>query len=172
MTARSIDIAQARRGFTLAELVVVMTIMATLAAIAVPRFAAADARFRADGAANQIADAIRDAATQARSRSATVRIRANAAGDNFNAGFVSPLEYIALFQTNARPFNADLTRVDFANAGSRLDINGFGEFSTSSILAVRVGAQTRTIMVDAASGTVTVGSTDDAAKFQATANYR
>ncbi len=149
-----------------------MVVIATLAAIAVPRFASAGASYRARGSAERIADAIRDAASTARARSSMVRVRLNAGADNFNAAVLSPLEYIALFSTTDRPFEADLTRTDFADASSALDIDGFGNFSTSAVFALKVGDQTRCVIVDAVEGSIRTGTIADAAAFKAGSNYR
>jgi Tfp pilus assembly protein FimT len=149
-----------------------MVIIATLGAIAVPRFASADTSFRAKGAAEQLADAIRDAAAQARSRSTNVRVRISVGSDNFNAAVQSPLEYLRIFNTSDRPFNSDIKAIEFADASTRLDINGFGVFSSSMIVQVRAGSQTRTVIVDAVSGTVSTGTVEDAQEFKKSGNYR
>lgn len=163
---------RARRGFTLAELVVVMVIIATLGAIAAPRFASADTSFRAKGAAEQLADSIRDMANEARSRSTTIGIRFSVGSDNFNAAVQSPLEYLKIYNTTDKPFRADIQATHFANGTTRLNINGFGVYSTSVVILVGAGSQTRAVIVDAVSGTVTVGTMDEATEFRKTGNYR
>jgi prepilin-type N-terminal cleavage/methylation domain-containing protein len=172
MAQRHSEFDRARRGFSLAELVVVMAIIATLAAVTVPRFASAGSSYKARGAAERIADSIRDAASTARARSSTVRVRLSPAGDSFNAAVLSPLEYIALYSTTERPFGADATEARFADSSGRLEIDGFGNFSTSAIFALRVGDETRTVMVDAGAGTVTTGTVADALAFRSSVRYR
>lgn len=163
---------QARRGFSLAELVVVIVIIATLASVAAPRFASADSSFRVSGAAEQLADAIRDAAAEARRRSTTVVIRISVASDNFNAAVQSPLEYLRIYNTSDDPFKADIRATEAADGGTKIFVNGFGVYSTSATIRISVGAQERAIMIDSVSGTVTVGSVDEALAFRASERYR
>ena len=172
MTANLFDSRSARRGFTLAELVIVVVIIATIAAIAVPRFASANATFRADGAARQLAAAIEDAALQARARSSTVRVRLSVAGNNFNSAVRSPLTYLAIYNTTDDPFNASVERVESADGTRNLDINGFGEFSTGWIAELKAGTRTRCVWADPTTGTINTGSTEEAAVFKGSEYYK
>src|SRR6185436_19007970 len=61
-------------GFTLVELVVVLCIMGVVAAIAAPRYGAAIARQRVDGAANRIASDLAYARSVARMTSSSVNV--------------------------------------------------------------------------------------------------
>ncbi len=149
-----------------------MVIIATLAAIAVPRYASANASFRADGAARQLAGEIEEAAAQARARSTTVRVRVSAGGNNYNAAVISPLTYIAILDITDRPFNATVERVDSADGTRNLDINGFGEFSNGFIVELKAGSRTRFVWADPDTGTVHVGSEDEALEFTKSARYR
>lgn len=171
MRVHTHDPSKARRGFTLAELVIVMVIISTLAAIAVPRFASADASYRARGAAERFADTIRDAALTARSRSTTVVFRVDTSSDAVNAVITSTSETIASYATSDSPFGADASAFSLAK-GSELQINGFGEFSASAVYVLRVGGQSRTIIVDSGAGTVTVGDINDGKTFRSSARFK
>ena len=61
----------------------------------------------------------KDAALQARARSATVRVRVSAAAENYNAAVISPLTYLAIYDIDDAPFNATVERVVSAD-GTRL----------------------------------------------------
>lgn len=166
MTANLFESRSARRGFTLAELVIVMVIIGILGAIAVPKFASASATFRADGAARQLAGAIEEAAAQARSRSTTVRVRVSAGGNNYNSAVISPLTYLEIYDTTDRPFSATVERALNPDGLNRLDINGFGEFSNVFIVELKVGSRRRCVWVDPDTGTVNVGTVEEAKAFE------
>ena len=82
------------------------------------------------------------------------------------------LTYTEISSFTDAPFEADLTRVDYGNNGSNLDISGHGTFSTAVIYAIRAGNQVRAVWVDPDSGTVSTGTTQEAAAFKSSARYR
>ncbi len=66
--------ARARRGFTLAELIVTLAILATLAAFGLPALAGAVQRYRVDSAAAELASALRQAQGRAASQGGFFRV--------------------------------------------------------------------------------------------------
>ena len=172
MTAILFDSRSARRGFTLAELVIVMVIMAILGAIAVPKFASANATYRVDGAARKLATEIEEAALQARARSTTVRVRLSTGAEHFSAAVVSPTTYLSIYYTTDDPFSATVERVASADSTTRLDINAFGEFSTGWVAELKSGSRTRCVWADPVEGTINIGSVAEAKAFTDSGNYR
>jgi len=164
--------AQARRGHTLAELLVVLSLLTIVGAIAVPRFAGAGSAYNARGAAHQVADAIRFSANQARLRGATVGFRVSAATDNINAAVLSPLTYILIEDTDEPPFNASIDRVRFADTATRLEITPFGEYSTSLIVVLSAGSESAAVVLDAVARTVEVVSVPEAAEFEKDSRFQ
>lgn len=149
---------QARRGFTLVELVIVVVLIGIVGTIAVPRFAAANARYRADAAADVIADALRDVSFAARSRSDSVRCVFDTDRDQFSATVVRTGETIADFAMSGPPYAADITAVSSKDGTANLDIDGLGEFNQSFDIRIAVDGERRAVMLNAATGEITVGS--------------
>ena len=172
MIAESFESRSARRGFSLAELVIVLAIIAVAAAVAIPRVASANAAFRVDGAARRLVATIEDAAVEARARSTTVRVRVSPAGNNVNAAVRTPLTYFAVYDTTDGPFEATVEEVRIANGESGLDIDGFGNFATAMIVGLKSGSHGVAVWVNPDTGTVHIGNEDEVTAFFKSDSYR
>ncbi|MBY0262103.1 MAG: GspH/FimT family pseudopilin, partial [Phycisphaerales bacterium] len=160
------------RAFSMLELVVVLAITATLAAVAVPRFARSIARSRADAAASRLVADLELARTRARATSRPREIRFTTAGtyilqDEPTATTTGAAYFVDLA---AQPYSARVTAVTLAPAASlgaaasltasanalrTIVFDGFGTPVRAATIDLAVGAERRRITLDASSGRAT-----------------
>lgn len=138
------------RAFSLVELVVVLAIFATIAAIGMPRYASAERRYRVDATARQIKLDLEYARTKARTSSTSQEIVFDVAGDRYVlTGLLdsSTGETYTVIVSDS-PF---WTRIVSVNLGgdSRLIYDGYGRPNAGGDIVVQTGDDVRTIRVDA-----------------------
>ncbi len=146
------------RAFSLLEIVIVLAIIAIVSAIAVPRFASASARYRANSAALRIVADMKLARARAYSTSASVEVWFDAIDhtvsiptmtsfDDSNAIYVTAL--------GAEPYHAELVDANFAgNAKVIFDI--YGQPNADGMVVLKVGQARVTIVVDKATGEIAI----------------
>ncbi len=158
-----------RRGFSLLELVMVLTIMATLAAIATPRYANAMARYRADLAARRIAAdlqlAQRIARTESRSRTVQFDME-HCRYELINVSNPDQPQKPYLVNLTDSPYRASQLKIQATqhNRGGnnktatklKITFNGFGMPDDQYTIAVQSGAITRTVIVHADTGATSI----------------
>ena len=145
-------------GFHLIEIVLVLVLIATLTAIAAPRYSGAVARYRASAAAQRIVADIALARSEARTKSATQTVEFDVANDSYllvNVTALSNLTAAYVTELTESPYQADLISADFGGA-STLTFDGYGRPVSGGVIVVRVGPNDRTISVDSESGKATV----------------
>jgi len=147
-----------RAGFSLLELVLVLAIVATLAAIATPRYAASATRYRADLAARRIIADLTLARGRAMSSSASQYVIFEIDADQYQLPGVRDLKNPSVDYTvnlSERPYAAKLTGADFGGT-QKLAFDGWGNPSGGGWIQLRVGNEVRTVVLDAETGKATV----------------
>jgi prepilin-type N-terminal cleavage/methylation domain-containing protein len=142
------------RAFSLIELIVVLVIMATLAGVAVPRYAAGAARYRAEAAARRVCAEIARAQALACTRSSAVAVAFDP--DTDTCVLLEPIAgtTIDTIHLQDAPYGADLVATTIASR--RIVFNGYGLPDGGGEVSVRVGSAQRAAVVDAASGEASV----------------
>ena len=139
-TARLAD-----RGFSLFELVLVMVIVVTISAIAIPRMSSSTNNARADQAVDRIQAMYEQARSIARARSTTIAFKVSRSADRINIKIGT--KSISKAMLNEAPYHADITARDFAGDGEIL-IDGLGMPDSGGTLTLVVGTTTRTLTFD------------------------
>lgn len=147
-----------RQGFSLIELTLVTVIVGIVAAMAVPRYADALARYRADAAAQRVVANLERAQTlaQSSSRDVTVwfRVHLDILEITDRAGtYDGELEYQT--QLGKDPYHADLVSADFGG-NHFLVFGGYGQPNSGGTATLAVGGLTRTVTLDPHTGKVSI----------------
>lgn len=141
------------QGFSLIELVMVMTITAILAGIALPRYADALARYRVDAAARRVIADLEYARSLARAQSAGIQVKFKTDEDCLRLTGVQSMDDAGqewALDLSAKPYYADLVSNDFS--GSNLTFNGYGYPDSGGSIVIAVGSEKRTVVLDIDSG--------------------
>ncbi len=147
-----------RGGFSLLEVVLVSAIIAIFAAIAVPRYGSASARYRIDATAGRVAADLRLAQSHARAASSSRTVCFYPATEEYLLPDVpapdgaSGSYRVAL---SSEPYRADLVSADFSGA-AQLVFDGWGLPNSGGTIVVATSSQQRTITIDGTTGLVSV----------------
>lgn len=146
-----------RRGFTLVELVLVLALAAVLAALAAPRFATAQSRYRAGLAADRVAREIEHARQRAVVTGAAQSVTFMEAKRAFTIdGMRGPdmKEGDYLVDLAAPPYSAEEMTSTFA--GDVLRFNGYGVPEAGGVVKVVAGGYECEVTVQGVTGVVSV----------------
>lgn len=142
-------------GLTLAELVIVLLILAILAAAAAPRFIGSLHRYRAEAAAARVAHDLRFARRQATAQSAsqTVQFNSPAAHQYELVNLDDPHRPGQPYVVNlaSEPYLAVIVSADFGGDAT-IVFNGYGRPDSIGTVTVQSGTVQRIVTVDADTG--------------------
>jgi type II secretory pathway pseudopilin PulG len=144
-------------GYSLIELCLCLGIIGLLSAIAVPRFAGASARYRADAAARRVATDLNAARADARALGAAQTVQFLAAASVYEVNGVASPDGAAVttrVDLGREPYRVTIEPADLGANG--VTYNGFGRPSRGGVVTVRCGGASAAVVLDAASGVATV----------------
>lgn len=139
-------------GFSLVELVVVIVILGTIAAIAAPRFGHAANSYRLESAVQKIEADLRYATQMARTQSRTVTIQFSPTNDSYRIIGVedilgAPTDHIV--DLSQPPFRLHISDVRFSDGTpNQLRINGHGTLLNKGVIRIELGPYARLIGID------------------------
>ena len=146
-----------RAAFSLLELIIVITIIGVVTAIAMPRYAGAMTNYRAETAARRIVTDLARARAEARQHSISVTVTFNTTDHTCAVhvtGEPSPtkdqLTYLA-----DDPYNVKISSATFGG-DAVIIFDGYGQPDSGGTITVVVGSTAKTVVLDADSGKATV----------------
>jgi len=145
-------------GFSLLELVLVLAIVATLAAIAIPRYQGSLARYRADLAARRIVADLSLARSNAKADSSSRSVVFSVSANNYQMPDLPGLDGASgsyIVELRGLPYEADLISADFGG-DQQVIFSGWGIPDSGGSVVLTVGSEQRTVVVDAESGKATI----------------
>mgnify|MGYP005852003451 CR=1 FL=1 len=140
-------------GFSLVELVLVLAITATLAGLALPRFADAQARQRAAAAARRVAIDLQRTAQSARHAGATRTVVFDTAAAAYTLSGVRDVDQTLSPRVVLAddPYRATIS-VQTGNGSAKVNFDGYGRPDATARIGVTVGRYRREVALDAAGG--------------------
>jgi prepilin-type N-terminal cleavage/methylation domain-containing protein len=145
-------------GFTLIELVIVLAIMAVFSAIAIPRYGASAARYRADLAARRVVADLALAQSKAKGTSSTTSVVFYVSTNRYQLPQLSSPDGMGGTYTvglGEQPYAANLVSADFAG-DAQITFNGWGLPDSGGTVVLISGTEQRTVTVNAETGMATI----------------
>jgi type II secretion system protein H len=145
-------------GFSLLELILAMAIIAVFAAMAVPRYGEASARYRLELAARRVAADLRLAQTHAQVTSSSRTVCFDVAAGQYELMNVPALDGAAgnyTVRLSAEPYRAALTSADF-NGAAQVVFNGWGLPNAGGTVRISAGGQQKTVALAGDTGQVSI----------------
>ncbi|MBZ0252195.1 MAG: prepilin-type N-terminal cleavage/methylation domain-containing protein [Candidatus Methylomirabilis sp.] len=153
---------RARAGFTLAELLIVLVVIAFMAAVAIPQFGASGEQSAVEGAAQRLRGAILYA--QGRSIGGVrMKVMMDPTNESFSVRDVVTGAVVAHPENASKTYSfaftdeeatADVDLLSTTFASNQVAFNDYGVASAGGTATLRRGDATRTVWVDAFTGRV------------------
>ena len=149
---------QPRTAFTLLELVLVLVILATLGAIAAPRYATALDRYHADAMARRIVADLELARATARNTSSSVTVTFDPGLNTYVMTGVDSPDHPgnnATLVLSDAPYRSELVATGLGG-DKEIVFDGFGIPDMGGVVLIQCGAESRMINVDDGTGVASV----------------
>jgi len=143
-------------AFSLMDVTMVLAIVATFAAVAIPRYSASMQRYRADATACRIIADIQLARDRARTTGSSAKITFEPSSDSYTIdGMGHPDRPSEPYRVVLReePYRADLAST-WTPEGPYFIFDGFGLPHSSGVIVIYVGDERREIVVDRSTGEI------------------
>jgi len=148
----------ARGGFSLFELLIAMSVIAIIAAVAVPRYASSVGRYRAESAARRVAADLTLAQAKARAASGVQFVSFNTAAGSYTIAGVADLNHPkSPYTVNLAgdPYRVTIGYADFGGA-PQAQFDMFGNPAFGGTVKLYAGSYSSTVSLVKQDGTVSV----------------
>jgi prepilin-type N-terminal cleavage/methylation domain-containing protein len=147
-----------RRGFTLIELVIIIVLIGIMGAIAMPKYASAMNRYRADAAARRIATDLGYTRSLAIATSTTTSIQFNCNTSTYQIAGATDPDHGGIFSVtlSGDPYLSTISSAAAVSSIVTVSFNGYGIPTSTPSIVVTSSDATRTVTVSADVGTATV----------------
>ena len=147
--------ANRQRGFSLLELVVVIAILGTLAAVAVPRYLSAQERYRAEAAARRLCADITAAQSQARLRSQRHSLTFTPGAARYTLTNAVTTDQQAT-DVSLPPYDAWIAQFQLDSSSLVLTFDGHGRPDRGGKILVTSGRTSRVVSINRDTGAASV----------------
>lgn len=150
-------IARHSHGFSMVELVLVLSIIGVMAAIALPRYSRSLTRYRVELAAHRIINDLDYARSHARQTSQSVRVRFKDFQDRVQIAALPGLKPNTTYESllSEDPYRVAINLPNFGGDGDVI-FDGYGKPDTGGTVVVQAGALSMTVTLDAETGKASV----------------
>jgi prepilin-type N-terminal cleavage/methylation domain-containing protein len=150
-----------RRAFTIVELVLTLSLIGIISAIAAPRYAAALSNYRARLAAHRVAADVAMARAAAKASSSTRTMTFNLSSHAYTIDTLATFDMRSGLYTvslSASPYAASISSVVCTDSkpDNAIAFDGYGVPDSGATITVRAGTAIRQVVVDAETGAAKV----------------